>query len=111
MLFRHLSASGVVHVGSSEETPVETPCGGSGPGYSVAFDPLDGSSIIGANFAVGTIVGVWPGAGLLNRTGSEQVAALVAMYGPRVTVALALNSGATVSGQRVCCELTMLPHR
>jgi fructose-1,6-bisphosphatase len=42
-------------------------------GYSVAFDPLDGSSIVDANFAVGTIVGIWPGNTLLNRKGKEQV--------------------------------------
>lgn len=42
-------------------------------GYSVAFDPLDGSSIVDANFAVGTIMGIWPGNGLLNRKGKEQV--------------------------------------
>ena len=113
VMFRHLRASGVVHVGSSEETPVETPCGGSGPGlgFSVAFDPLDGSSIIGANFAVGTIAGVWPGNRLLNRTGAEQLASIIALYGPRVTVALAFNTAATVSGEKICCELTMLPHR
>lgn len=28
--------------------------------FIVTFDPLDGSSIIGTNFTVGTIVGVWP---------------------------------------------------
>lgn len=44
-------------------------------GYSVAFDPLDGSSIVDANFAVGTIMGVWPGSTLLNRKGKEQVIA------------------------------------
>lgn len=27
--------------------------------YIVTFDPLDGSSIIGSNFTVGTIFGVW----------------------------------------------------
>ena len=42
-------------------------------GFSVAFDPLDGSSIVDANFAVGTIAGIWPGKGLLNRRGKEQV--------------------------------------
>ena len=42
-------------------------------GYSIAFDPLDGSSIVDANFAVGTIAGIWPGKGLLNRRGKEQV--------------------------------------
>jgi sedoheptulose-bisphosphatase len=50
----YLRSSGLVHVASSEETPIEVDCGGTG--YSVAFDPLDGSSIIDANFAVGTIV-------------------------------------------------------
>jgi sedoheptulose-bisphosphatase len=83
-------------------------CGAS-EGYSVAFDPLDGSSIIDANFAVGTICGVWPGHGLLNRCGREQAASLVAQYGPRLTVMLALNSSSTTNGAHVCVELTMVP--
>jgi sedoheptulose-bisphosphatase len=65
----------VVHVASSEETPEEVPMGcaeGVG-GFSVAFDPLDGSSIIDTNFAVGSIFGIWPGRGLVGRTGREQV--------------------------------------
>jgi fructose-1,6-bisphosphatase len=33
----------------------------------------DGSSIVDANFAVGTIVGIFPGRGLLHRKGKEQV--------------------------------------
>ena len=72
---------------------------------------MDGSSIIDANFAVGTIVGIWPGNGLKNRTGREQYAALVAQYGPRITVALAINENATVSNEKMCVELTMLPDR
>lgn len=107
VIFRHLRASGLVFVASSEENPVSVDCGGSG--YSVAFDPLDGSSIIDVNFAVGTIIGVWPGNGLLNRTGREQVCSMVAQYGPRVTIALALNSSVTISGEPVSLELTMLP--
>jgi sedoheptulose-bisphosphatase len=47
---------------ASEETPEEISCNAD-KGYSVGFDPLDGSSIIDANFAVGTICGIWPGAG------------------------------------------------
>lgn len=61
------------------------------------------------NMAVGTIVGVWPGDGLLNRTGSEQCMSFVAQYGPCVTVALALNDAATSSCERISMELTMLP--
>ena len=44
-----------------------------GSGYSVAFDPLDGSSIVDTNFAVGTIFGVWPGDVLTGITGRQQV--------------------------------------
>ena len=71
VLFAALARSGLVHVAASEECPVEVACGGTG--YSVAFDPLDGSSVVDCNFAVGTIAGVWPGNGLLNRRGREQV--------------------------------------
>lgn len=119
VMFNCLKASGLVHVAASEENPVEISCQPSeaaaaaavaaGGGYSVAFDPLDGSSIIDANFAVGTIVGVWPGAGLLHRCGREQVASLVAQYGPRVTMALAINGTATVSGAPIAIELMMRP--
>jgi len=59
VIFSRLKDSGVVATASSEETPVEDPVGGMG--YSTAFDPLDGSSIIDSNFAVGTIWGTWPG--------------------------------------------------
>ena len=57
---------------------VDTVADAATAGFSVAFDPLDGSSIVDANFAVGTIVGVWPGNGLLGRKGREQVISLVA---------------------------------
>ena len=55
------SASGVVHTASSEETPEEVDLKGEGEGFSVGFDPLDGSSIIDTNFSVGSIFGIWPG--------------------------------------------------
>lgn len=110
VMFEAMKDSGVVHVAASEENPVEIDCGGVGDGYSVAFDPLDGSSIIDANFAVGTICGVWPGRGLVGRRGAEQTAAIVCQYGPKVTMALALNSSATVNRERISLELTMLPH-
>ena len=55
----------------SEEVPEPVDMGGEG--FSVAFDPLDGSSIVDTNFAVGTIFGVWPGDKLKDITGREQV--------------------------------------
>ena len=49
-MFDALRACGGVELASSEEQPADHDLGGRG--YSVAFDPLDGSSIIGANWAV-----------------------------------------------------------
>jgi sedoheptulose-bisphosphatase len=60
-------------------------------GFSVAFDPLDGSSIVDTNFTVGTIFGVWPGDKLTGVTGGDQVAAAMGIYGPRTTYIVALK--------------------
>jgi hypothetical protein len=54
----------------SEEVP--EPVDLQGSGFSVAFDPLDGSSIVDTNFTVGTIFGVWPGDKLKGITGRDQ---------------------------------------
>ena len=56
----------------------------------VAFDPLDGSSIVAANFAVGSIFGIWPGDQLIGRKGREQAAAVYAVYGPKTILVVAL---------------------
>ncbi|KAH9994743.1 sedoheptulose-1,7-bisphosphatase [Xylariaceae sp. FL0662B] len=83
---------------SSEEDPVERqaqkPQASSPPGehYTVAFDPLDGSSIIAPNWAVGTIIGIWQGKTALNQPpATKQVAAVLGVYGPRTTALVALR--------------------
>lgn len=63
----------------------------------MAFDPLDGSSIVDANFAVGSIFGIWRGATPLGQTGRQQVAAAYSVYGPKTLLVLALPSGNTSS--------------
>lgn len=63
-----------------------------GKGYSVAFEPLEGSSVIDTNFAVGTIWGVWPGEKLTGVKGKQIKAAGVAVYGPRTTITLAIDN-------------------
>ncbi|KAK9915013.1 hypothetical protein WJX75_003617 [Coccomyxa subellipsoidea] len=98
-IFERLQESNAVATASSEERPEEIPLGGQG--FAVAFDPLDGSSIVTANFAVGAIFGVWPGDRLLNRTGSEQVAAAYAVFGPRTTLIVALPDPGGFAGQVV----------
>lgn len=62
-----------------------------GSGFSVAFDPLDGSSIVDTNFSVGTIFGVWPGDNLTGITGRDQAAAGMGVYGPRTVFCIALK--------------------
>lgn len=51
---------------------------------------------LGSNyFTRGTILGIWPGSGLINRTGRELVCSMMVQYGPRVTIALALDAKVT----------------
>jgi len=92
-----VKSSPTIAYGASEEEPVMVKCSGSD--YTVCWDPLDGSSIVDNNWAVGTIVGVWPKHtgtgedGMLGATGRDQVCSLVALYGPRTTVIITLDDG------------------
>jgi sedoheptulose-bisphosphatase len=65
----------------------------SGNGMKVAFDPLDGSSVIASNFAVGSIFGVWPGGALLGQRVGNQAAAVYSVYGSRTAMVLARPVG------------------
>jgi sedoheptulose-bisphosphatase len=90
-----------IFTASSEEDPVEKAASNRSEGgsltprseqYTVAFDPLDGSSIIDSNWTVGTIIGIWDGRSALHQEpSSKQIAAIVGVYGPRTTVILALR--------------------
>ncbi|MBE0500322.1 MAG: class 1 fructose-bisphosphatase [Desulfuromonadales bacterium] len=90
---KRLKFSGVVANIVSEETPeiisVSEP---SNRRYSVLFDPLDGSSLVDVNLAVGTIVSIYEGESVL-QAGRNQVAALYILYGPRTTMVLSFGSG------------------
>jgi sedoheptulose-bisphosphatase len=89
LLFEALRYSGVCKYACSEEVPEAVDMGGEG--FSVAFDPLDGSSIVDTNFSVGTIFGVWPGSSLTGITGRDQAAAGMGIYGPRTVFCIALK--------------------
>ncbi|KAL8539158.1 hypothetical protein ACS0TY_000957 [Phlomoides rotata] len=92
LLFEALQYSHVCKYACSEEVPELQDMGGPAEGgFSVAFDPLDGSSIVDTNFTVGTIFGVWPGDKLTGVTGADQVAAAMGIFGPRTTYVLALK--------------------
>ena len=112
IIFNSLQNSGVVHIGSSEETPIEVECNPSynlekDKGFSVAFDPLDGSSIIECNFAVGTICGIWEGYGIKNKKCSDMVCSMMSVYGPKTALILAFDKKLTKSNEYKCFELIL----
>jgi fructose-1,6-bisphosphatase I len=60
--------------------------------YSVAYDPLDGSSLVDVNLAVGTIVSIYKGCEVLQE-GRNQVCAMYILYGPRVSLVYSVGNG------------------
>jgi len=83
---------------SSEEDPIEKSALPSSEAnktkeqYTLAFDPLDGSSIIAPNWSVGTIVGIWDGPSALHQNPDEaQIASILGVLGPRTTAIVALR--------------------
>ena len=79
--------------GASEEEPEVREMHEDGK-FCICWDPLDGSSIVDNNWAVGTIIGIWGAeTGILGATGRDQKASLVALYGPRTTVFVTLDDG------------------
>lgn len=60
--------------------------------FSVAYDPLDGSSLVDVNLAVGTIVGIYQGDDLL-QPGRNMVGAVYILYGPRVSMVYSVGKG------------------
>jgi len=86
-----LKGSGLVACMASEELPDDIKC--EKGEFSVAYDPLDGSSLVDVNLAVGTIVGIYPGKGFIGRKGDEQVASMIFIYGPRTTLICTARKG------------------
>lgn len=90
---KRLIHSGVVCNIASEEMDELYQCQANAGGlYSVAYDPLDGSSLVDVNLAVGTIVSIYNGCDLL-QPGRNQVAAMYILYGPRVSLVYTVGKG------------------
>ncbi|MCF7844890.1 MAG: fructose-1,6-bisphosphatase [Kiritimatiellales bacterium] len=92
-IFRqHLCESELVSCYSSEEQEEIIELADNAP-YSVVFDPLDGSSLVDVNFAIGSIVGIYAGDSIIGRKPSEQSAALYVVYGPRTILVYSTGKG------------------
>ncbi|PIQ76516.1 fructose-bisphosphatase class I [Candidatus Peregrinibacteria bacterium CG10_big_fil_rev_8_21_14_0_10_49_24] len=91
ILRQHLCESGLVCCYISEEQKDVIELDSKAP-YSVVFDPLDGSSLVDANFSIGTIVGIYKG-DVIGKTPREQVAAMYVLYGPRTILVYSTGDG------------------
>jgi fructose-1,6-bisphosphatase I len=90
---KRLIHSGVVCSMASEEMDsVYDVCPAADGLYCVAYDPLDGSSLVDVNLAVGTIVSIYSGCDLF-QPGRKQVAAMYILYGPRVSMVYSVGDG------------------
>jgi len=93
ILRKRLIHSGVVCCIASEEMDEIFTAQATADGlYSVAYDPLDGSSLVDVNLAVGTIVGIYQGNDLL-QPGRRMVGAMYILYGPRVSLVYSVGKG------------------
>lgn len=88
----------VIGLLASEELPDELHIGDGE--FAVAYDPLDGSSLVDVNLAVGSIFGVYKileqGCGegtFIGVKGDDQLSSMIAVYGPRTTIVIALAGG------------------
>ncbi|AEN04521.1 class 1 fructose-bisphosphatase [Halolamina sp.] len=91
LFFEALSVVDGVGAYASEERESVADCGGEGgeDALAVAIDPLDGSSNLKSNNAMGTVVGLYDEP--LPASGQSLVAAAYVLYGPITTMAVARN--------------------
>lgn len=100
ILFDNLTSCGVVYSASSEERPYMTKLNENGK-FIVTFDPLDGSSIIDSNLAIGTIAAIWKKpdnfVDMVGLTCRENVVgAALSCYGSRTNIVLYNDKTKTV---------------
>jgi fructose-1,6-bisphosphatase I len=92
ILQAHLEKSGFVRQYASEEREEIITIGEGDEEYIITADPLDGSSLVDVNLAIGTIIGIHKGE--LFTTGRESlVAAMYILYGPLITCVYSAGKG------------------
>lgn len=92
LLITELKNSGLVKAIASEEQPEVVNVSNDTGKFSVTLDPLDGSSLIGVNLAVGTIIGIFENGSPLQK-GSDMIAAMYILYGPLTTLTYTVKKG------------------
>lgn len=91
VLINGLKKNRLVRYISTEEQPEIIEISNPKNEFGVVIDPLDGSSLIDVNLAVGTIIGIYPG-NVLDK-GQNLIAAMYILYGPLTTLTLTAGKG------------------
>lgn len=89
-----LQIPSVMAVASEEKEEIKT--SGFDGEYCVAYDPIDGSSLLGSNLSVGTIFGIYS----RELTGKNLVCSGYIVYGPRLELVLAKSGESGVEHYR-----------
>ncbi len=87
----HMKRNSLVGIFASEELDNEERI--SDGGYGVCTDPLDGSSLVDSNLAIGAIVGIYKRGTFVGARGDEQLASLACVFGPRTTFLVTVKKG------------------
>ncbi len=61
--------------------------------FTLVYDPLDGSSLVDCNLAIGSIFGIYEAGSPIGKTPRDQVAALYLVYGPRTILVYSTGRG------------------
>lgn len=93
ILKSQLEYSGFVREYASEELEAIVKIGSGKEKYIVTADPLDGSSLVDSNLAIGTIIGIHKES-VLDCGRNSMVAALYITYGPLITMIYSAGKGA-----------------
>jgi fructose-1,6-bisphosphatase I len=92
ILLNQLKFSGFVREYASEEQATIVPVGTGVEKYFVTADPLDGSSLVDTNLAIGTIIGIHDEP-VLEGGRENMVAAMYITYGPLITMVYSAGKG------------------
>jgi len=93
ILKNKLQQSGFVKEYASEEREAVVSVGQGREQYIVTADPLDGSSLVDTNLAIGTIIGIHKNS-IFDCGRNSMVAALYITYGPLITMIYSAGKGA-----------------
>ncbi|HWQ63931.1 MAG TPA: class 1 fructose-bisphosphatase [Methanospirillum sp.] len=91
-LIKVIGESGYVREIASEEQEDIIRFENSRREYAMVMDPLDGSSLISTNLAVGTIVGIYESGGVMQK-GSNLKAACYTLFGPLTVLVVSVGKG------------------